>query len=1675
MSRTLAPLRAAVAVLSLAALSLTVWASPVVADDLQLRRGDRISIIGNTLADRMQHFGWLEAYIQVRFPEHELTIRNLGFSADTLTVRLRSAEFGTPDDWLKRTKTTVVFAFFGYNESFAGEAGLPQFKKDLEAFLTNTLSQKYDDANPPRIVLFSPIAHEDLTAHDPNLSDGKTNNARLAMYTAAMAEVAGGFAGKGVTFVDLFQPSQEAYADAPAPLTINGIHLNEEGDERIAHAAQERLFGEGRFSGTMLDNVRAAVLDKNFHWYQRYRTTDGYSIYGGRADTPKDGTITNRPVMAREMEVLDVMTANRDRRIWDVAQDKKVPAQVDDSNTPPFIKVGTNRPGPQGDGTYPFHTGEEALKFMTVGQGLKVNLFADETMFPEIINPVQMAFDPQGRLWIAAWPSYPHWKPKDPMADKLLILEDTNGDGRADVCKTFAGDLHNPTGFEFWNGGVLVANAPELLFLKDTDGDDKYDVRQILVHGLDTADTHHTSNSFTFDPGGAVYFQEGTFHHTQVETPWGPARRVANGAVFRYEPRAQKFDVYVSHPFANPHGHAFDRWGQDIVVDGTGAVPYHGTLFSGHIEFPTKHDRPPTVYKQRTRPCPGIEYLTSRHFPDDYMGNLLVANVIGFQGILRYKVRDDGSSFGADELEPLISSTDMNFRPTDLETAPDGSLYFVDWQNPIIGHLQHNLRDSNRDKTHGRIYRITHEGRPLEKPKTVAGAPIADLLNLLREPEDRVRYRARMELSGRKSDEVVTAVDAWIAGLDKNDAEYEHAMLEALWIKQHHNRVDAELLRRMLTSPDFHARAAAVRVLVAWRDRVEGALDLLRKAAGDEAPRVRLEAIRAASFFTEPAAIEAVAIANDYPRDIYIDYLTKETLKTLDPIWKAEMAAGRRIPTVTDAGTRYLLRNMSLEMLMAEKRTRDVSHELLLRPGLRDEQRRQALAELASFDGKPELELLLDAVRAVDAKEEDRDESIVFDLVRLLAGRPAAELTAIRDALQQLALSAKQPVIRQIGYTTLMSIDGSVDKAWALATRSTDNLRDFLAAVPIVSDASQRAALYPLIVPLVDGLPASLAPKAESKGTYGRYVRIELPGKRRTLTLAEVEVYSGTTNIARRGKATQINVASGGDPQRAIDGNTSGSFGAGGQTHTQENTASPWWEVDLGEEFPIDSIVIYNRTEGALGGRLNGFNLLVLDSKRKEVFRSDKNPAPQPTAEFKLSGGGPAALVRRAAMSALASVRGQDAATFKLLARFIRDDVDRLAAIRAVQRIPRAAWPADEAEVLVKTALEEIRGTPAADRTADAALDVMQFAEALAALLPADRAKAVRLELGELGVRVVRVGTLLERMSYDQDVYVVRAGKPVEIVFSNDDMMPHNLVVTLPGALEEIGTSSEAQAQIPAFQQAGYVPKSPKILLSSQLLQPRESQKLSFVAPKEPGVYPIVCTYPGHWRRMYASLYVVADLDGYQADPVAYLAAHPLVAKDPLLADRRPRTEWKFEDLAEAVAGLKSGRSYGTGKQMFQTAACVACHKLDNVGNAFGPDLTKLDPKWTTIDIVKEMLDPSARINEKFQTFTFETFSGKTVTGLVLAETADAVRVVENPLANTPPIDLKRNEIESRTKLKTSIMPKGLLDKLSRDEILDLLAYVAARGDKNHALFQGPGHDHGSHGGETRGHAGHRH
>ncbi len=1300
-------------------------------DPLELRSGDHFCIIGNTLADRMQHSGWLESLIYTRFPKHDLVFRNLGFSGDELVVRMRSQDFGTPDEWLTREKADVILAFFGYNESFKGAQALEQFRKDLDTFITDTLKQNYSGKGHPRLVLFSPIAQEKHP--DPNFPDTDLNNANIREYAAAMAEVA---KARGVPFVDLFTASQQAYANSKQPLTINGIHLSEDGYRALAPVMFEAVFGGFALvpEGSISEKLRRAVNDKNEMFFKRYRTMDGYNVYGGRSalayQADKGNFITDRnapepyvsnfKVMQREMSQRDVMTANRDQRVWAIAQGGDL--AVKDDNLPPPVEVKSNKPGANPDGSHVFLGGQEAIKHMKVPPGCKVTLFASEEQFPELANPVQMAFDTRGRLWVAAWPNYPERTPQSKEGDKLLVFEDTNGDGKADKCTTFLDDLNCPTGFQFYKDGVIVVQAPDVWFVRDTNGDGKADWKERILNGMDSADSHHTANALALDPGGAIYLSDGVFHRTQVETAAGPVRNT-DAAIYRFEPRTGRFERYIPYDFANPHGRVFDFWGNDLVTDATGNNTYFGPAFSGHIDYPAKHSEMKQFWERPSRPCPGTGILSSRHFPEEFQDNFLNCNVIGFQGIFRVKVRADGSGLWGETLEPpLVGSDDPNFRPSAVCVGPEGAVYFLDWHKPLIGHMQHHLRDPNRDHTHGRIYRMTYEGRPLLKPAEIAGQPIEKLLELLKEPENDVRTRAKIELGARDTQEVIAAVQKW-ANLFSNRMEDQHHLMEALWVHQWHNVVNEPLLRQMLQSPDPRARAAAVHVLCYWRDRVADRLALLRAAANDPSPRVRLEAVRAASFFTGQEAIELAQEILKYDTDYYLNYTYKETKRQLQ-----RSPTDIYLPTDPKALAR-VLNDLSDKELMEVPESEPVLIELLVRKGLEVNTRNTVLDTLASLRKTDRVTEAIAALRRLDAR--GGSETVVRDLVVLLTVNPS-DLAKLRGTLANLAETAKQPSVRRAAWAGMVAADGKPAAAWADTANNPDGRASLIDSIILLADPSLRATFEPLL----------------------------------------------TAAIA--------------------DGKTAGN-------------------------------------------------------------------------------------VRTASLQALPLMGSENAGkNFSILATQLREGRDLSTAARAIKQLPRDAWTREQAAPTAKAILAWASKIPADQRTAEDYVEAVQTGMELAALLPATDNARIRRELLSLGVRVFAIKTIREQMRYDTLRIVVEAGKPFEIIFENTDMMPHNFVVVQPGAREEVGAQAQTMPPKPDKDGRIYVPKNEKIVAASRLLEPGQKERLKLTAPKTPGDYEYVCTYPEHWKVMFGQLVVVTDMDAFlQASSHAPAPEQPAAAGHP--------------------------------------------------------------------------------------------------------------------------------------------------------------------------------------------------
>lgn len=850
---------------------------------LVVNPGDKIVLIGNTFAERMSFFGHYETLLHARYPEHKLVFRNLGWSADEVALRPRQNAFDDHGHRLEDHKPQVILAAFGFNESFGGEKGLAKFEQQLTDFIKATTSTSYDGQAPPRLVLLSPVANEDRV--DRNILAGTWNNARIQRYVDAMQKVA---QAHNVPCIDLYTPSLKLFMESSSSgqyCTINGIHLNNTGYSKLAPIMDEALSGPAPAARCQLDALYAEVQEKNKQFYYDYRAVNGCYIYGQRK-TPFG--VENFPA---EFAKLRKMIAVRDGRIWQVALGGTPGRHIDDSGTGEFAETKTNF-----QSEVHITTPDEAKAAFTLPPDFEISLFASEVDFPDLKDPVCISFDRRGRLWVGTNPSYPQYLPGTPPDDKILILEDTDHDGKADKQITFARGLHLPIGFELADGGAYVSLQPNLHFLKDTDGDDQADINEIVLHGFDTADSHHSISAFEWGPGGDLYFQEGTFHYSQIETPYGP-ERLHNAGVFRYEPRTEKLDVFVSYGFANPWGHCFDDWGQNFVADASGGANYFAAAFSGDLDYPRKHPGLKEFLVKQWRPTCGCEIVSSRHFPEEMQGDYLLNNCIGFQGTLQYRFKKEEkpySGFSADPVEPLVRSSDPNYRPVDLVLGPDGALYIADWFNPLVGHMQHSLRDPNRDHVHGRVWRVTYKKRPLLEPVQVAGAPIDQLVSLLdiqKTPELRTREEVRFELRERETAQVMATIDHWTAAQQGHDTATQHNLLEALWVKQQHDVVDVNLLKKLLSSTDTRARAAATRVLCYQRDRVPDVLAILEKLVNDEHPRVRLEAVRALSFFDSQAALDIAVQSLIHEQDDYLEYVLKETTTTLDERIKQSQAS----------------------------------------------------------------------------------------------------------------------------------------------------------------------------------------------------------------------------------------------------------------------------------------------------------------------------------------------------------------------------------------------------------------------------------------------------------------------------------------------------------------------------------------------------------------------------------------------------------------------------------------------------------------------------------------------------------------------------------------------------------------------------------------------------------------
>lgn len=696
------------------------------------------------------------------------------------------------------------------------------------------------------------------------------------------------------------------------------------------------------------------------------------------------------------------------------------------------------------------HDPDSQLENFDLLPGYEANLFAADPMFA---NPVHMHWDSRGRLWVACSWAYPQLKPGEVANDKIIILEDTDDDGVADKSTVFAEGLYLPTGIELANGGCFVAQSPDVFFLKDTDGDDVADVKELVLTGFGIEDSHHSISAWRRGPGGWIYFQEGIFLHTQVETQKGVVRNF-NGGVYQFNPRTQELRMFCRGTGGNPWGHVFDRWGQSFMVNNPRIMYLSPATGNSGEAVRVK----PLISTEKQ--CGG-DLATGNHVADDIRGQLLTGRFKS-RAVVRYEFIENGAGFIARVLEPLISSKHPNFRPVDVKMGPDGAVYVADWYNSIINHAQHDFRDPRRDHDHGRIWRITHKERRLIKKPKLVGISIEAQIDHLKSTEAWTRHQARKELSEQDPDKVIAALETWVESLNANAPDYDHHLVEAMWACQNVERVSEKILKRVLAAKDGHARSAGARMIRYWHDKLSDPIGMIAKASADSFPRTRMEAVLSAGYIPRAESFVAALHSLDYPGDRTLDQALPQTMKALDSYWRPAMEA-KELQFAQPSHREYAEQGAGLGL-------EDRLAEFLKNSSPEEKDIAAIQAQLAKLGTDSEVQTIVTALGSYRRQTVDDDDALASVATGPSTGRSDAATIAMLESLRRMAKPDSSRSLRRSfrGLAKLISHENE-----SIAVLAASNLgswkvagRDEIAALQ--NDSHSAAVKHALAVALAN-------------------------------------------------------------------------------------------------------------------------------------------------------------------------------------------------------------------------------------------------------------------------------------------------------------------------------------------------------------------------------------------------------------------------------------------------------------------------------------------------------------------------------------------------------------------------------------------------------------------------------
>ena len=810
------------------------------------RPGSTYLFYGAGMVERLLEEGFLEAGLQLAYPELGLRVRSLAWTGAEVAHRRRPEGYSEHlKSLLAAWPADVVVLGYGFNESFAGTDGLADFRRQYEVLLRE-MARRHPGA---RLVLLAPHAVEERSA-----PAGAARNADVAAYAAVVRELA---TARGARFVDLFATSREAFARSARPLTDLGVNLNPEGARVLGLAVAAALAGPGGLSPVeppRLEEVARAAARRHAHAAELVRPKNGALYYGVRR-RPEEAAaeLPRYHELVRQAEAVVHALAKRPG-VSAVARPGVSAVEPPGVSVvePPVENLPPLAPGkvtpyrfPGGNVRAPADLQAE----LVVAEGYALNLFASEEQFPELRNPVQLSFDARGRLWVVTMPSFPHTIPGERPADKILVLEDRDRDGRADTCTVFAEGLDALDGVSFHERGVIVSAQPRLLILQDTDGDGRADTRTELLRGVDVTDSHH-GGMVVSDPLGHLLFCDGVFHRSQFETPFGVVRGI-DATTYRLDPRTGRIGSEWQSQTPNPWKIAFTAQGQPIQRYGGGhvldALPLTWTPLGVYHAY--GHG---TVLNYAKGSA--LAVISSPNFPPELQQGLASAALLGsYQVSLSALRADDGPLTAASRVD-VLTTKNSTFRPVDVEFGLDGALYVSDFSSLIIGHAQHAMRDPQWNHERGRIWRVVHRDRPVVRDwPRIEGASAGELAALLGHPQDLVRHHARIGLR-RLGAAAVPAVEQ----VANPGGASDRVRLEACWVLLALGEVRPAWLDALARSPDPLVRAAVPALVRFGVERLPDAAARLGLAAADPHPRVRMAAVNAVAHLRpQRPALEA--------------------------------------------------------------------------------------------------------------------------------------------------------------------------------------------------------------------------------------------------------------------------------------------------------------------------------------------------------------------------------------------------------------------------------------------------------------------------------------------------------------------------------------------------------------------------------------------------------------------------------------------------------------------------------------------------------------------------------------------------------------------------------------------------------------------------------------------------